>query len=310
MRRKKLTLEEQIEYMKDESGIRFFIMNEEETKIFLSYNSYYFKVKSYSKNYDKYISGSNVGKYINLEFAYLVELSKLDMYFRRIILKMTLDIEHFLKSQLLRDFHWNSAEDGYSIIEEFLNEYPKIKDSIHIKGKNSACTDLVLKYKDNFAIWNIVEVLSFNDFTKLYGLYYSKYKSKDSMEKFLWSVRLLRNAAAHNSCLLNSLKTPYNYRVHFNWHVVNYISRIDGIARTTRTRRMGNPVIHDFVVTLYVFNHVISSREAKETTMKELKNLVDNRMLRNKEFFEKNQILTANYSFVKKVIDYFYDLCI
>ena len=44
--------------------------------------------------------------------------------------------------------------------------------------------------------------------------------------------------------------------------------------------------------------------------MKRLKDLLDNRMYRNKEFFEKNQVLTAHYDFAKKIIDYFHDLCI
>lgn len=285
-------------------------MSEEDTKVFLTDNNYYFKIKAYAKNYEKYRSGENADKYINLEFAYLVELSKIDMYFRRIILKMTLDIEHFLKTQLLRDFQDNDAEDGYSIIDEFFKRYSFIEKNIHVKGKNSTCTDLVMKYEGEFAIWNIVEVLSFNDFTKLYQLYYRKYPSKDSMADFLWSVRLLRNAAAHNSCLLNSLKTPYNYTVTPNKRVINYLSKIDDISRTARGSRMKNPVMHDFIVTLYVFNNVISSKEVKEITMTELKNLVDNRMSRNKKYFDKNQVLTSHYDFAKKVIDYFYGLCI
>ena len=122
MRKKKLTVEEQVEYMKNESGIKFNIISEDKALDFLTNNNYYFKLKSYSKNYEKYIKGDNAGKYINLEFAYLVELSKIDMYFRRIILKMTLDIEHFLKTQLLRDFHNNEHEDGYSIVDEFLKK--------------------------------------------------------------------------------------------------------------------------------------------------------------------------------------------
>lgn len=225
MRKKKLTVEEQVEHMRDKSGIKFNITSEEDAKSFLSNNTYYFKIKSYAKNYEKYIEGENAGKYINLEFAYLVEISKIDMYFRRIILKMTLDIEHFLKVQLLRDFQENDAEDGYNIVDEFLQEYNYIEKNIDLKGKNSACTDLVLKYKGDFAIWNIVEILSFNDFTKLYQMYYRKYKNKDSMGRFLWSVRLLRNAAAHNSCLLNSLRTPYNYDVIPNKRVINYLSK-------------------------------------------------------------------------------------
>lgn len=310
MRKKKLTVEEQVEYMRDKSGIRFNIMNEDDAKLFLKNNNYYFKIKSYAKNYEKYLVGENVGKYVNLEFEYLVEMSKIDMYFRRIILKMTLDIEHFLKAQLLRDFQNNDTEDGYSIIAELFQEYPYIEENIDIKGKNSTCTDLVLKYKGDFAIWNIVEVLSFNDFTKLYQMYYKKYENKNSMGKFLWSVRFLRNAAAHNSCLLNSLRTPYNYTVRPNQRVINYLSKIDGISRAARGNRMKNPVMHDFIVTLYVFNNIITSNKVKEITMLELKDLVDNRMTRNKHYFEKNQIITSNYEFVKKVIDYFYELCI
>lgn len=310
MRKKKLTIEEQVIYMRDNSGIKFNIMSEDDARMFLTDNTYYFKIKSYAKNYEKYIASEDLDKYINLEFAYLVEMSKIDMYFRRIILKMTLDIEHFLKTQLLRDFQYNADEDGYSIVDDFLNKYPDVEKSIHVRGFNSTSTDLVLKYKDNFAIWNIVEVLGFSDFTKLYQMYYGKYKSKDSMANFLWSVRLLRNASAHNSCLLNSLRTPYKYTVTPNLKVINYLSKIDGISRTARGSRMKNPVMHDFIVTLYVFNNVISSKKVRKITMTELKELVDNRMPSNKEFFEKNQMLTAHYDFAKKVIDYFYTLCV
>lgn len=287
MRKEKLTVKQQVEHMKDKSGIKFTKINEQDAKDFLRNNNYYFKVKSYAKNYEKYIEGENIGRYVNLEFAYLLEMSKIDMYLRRIILKMTLDIEHFLKVQLLRDFQDNDSEDGYGIIDEFFQEYPYIKDTIHFKGKNSTCTDLVLKYKDNFAIWNIVEVLSFNDFTKLYQMYYKKYEDRNSMGRFLWSVRLLRNAAAHNSCLLNSLRTPYNYKIRPNQRVINYLSKIDGISRKARGNRMKNPVMHDFVVTLYVYNNIITSKKIKEITMLELKDLVDNRMTKNKYYFEK-----------------------
>ena len=310
MRKRKLTIDEQIDYMKNKSGIKFNIVSEEEAKTFLTNNTYYFKIKAYAKNYEKYQEGKNAGKYINLEFAYLQELSTLDMYFRRIILKITLDIEHFLKTQLLRDFQNNDAEDGYTIINEFFQEYDYVENNIDIKGKNSTCTDLVLKYKGDFAIWNIVEVLSFNDFTKLYQMYYKKYWNRESMGAFLWSIRLLRNAAAHNSCLLNSLRTPYRYNIRPNQRVINYLSKIENISRTARGSRMTNPVMHDFIVTLYVFNKVISSKKVKEITMTELKDLVDNRMPRNKDFFEKNQVLIAHYDFAKKVIDYFHGLCV
>lgn len=70
----KLTVEEQIQDMSD-SNIQFELYSVEDAKKFLKYNNYYFKLKSYARNYN-----INPKKYYNLDFAYLVELSKLDMY--------------------------------------------------------------------------------------------------------------------------------------------------------------------------------------------------------------------------------------
>ena len=305
MKKQKLSIDEQVDYMKNKNGIKFNIVNEKDAKEFLVNNNYYFKVKSYAKNYEKYTAGKNAGKYINLEFAYLKELSTLDMHFRRIVLKMTLDTEHFLKTQLLRDFSYNDQENGYNIIGELFKRFPYIKDNIERKSKNSLCFDLVLKYINNFAIWNIVEAIGFGDFTKLYEIYYGKYKTKDSMEKHVWSVRSLRNAAAHNSCLLNSLRIPYNKEIRPNKEVMNFISKVNDISRKTRQDKMKNPVVHDFVVTLYVFSKIVTSDGIKKNTMEELKLFVDDRMIKHKEFFQNNQLVVSYYSFIKKSLTIF-----
>lgn len=305
----KLTIDGQIVHMKD-NGITFNIVTEEDAKEFLLYNNYYFKIKSYAKNYDKYEAGENIGKYINLDFAYIKELSTVDMYIRQFVMKITLSIEHFLKTQMLRDFINNRQEDGYAIIEEFLDEFPSIRNNIDMKQSNSACTDLITKYNDNFAIWNIVEVLSFGDFIKLYNKYYKKYPSELSMTNYLWSVKFLRNAAAHNNCLINSLKTPYIRPIKPNKQVNTFISKIPGIKRQARVNKMSNHVIHDFIVTLFVFNGITTSIDLKRKTFEELKRLFDERLLSNKSYFEKNEVIKSNYKFLKIIIDYFNDNCI
>ncbi len=313
MRKQKLTIDGQIEHMKNKKGILFSIVNEDEAKGFLTNNNYYFKIKSYAKNYEKHIGGKNHDKYIDLEFAYLQEMSTIDMYFRRMILKLTLDTEHFLKTQLIRDFSMNNEENGYDIIDELFSRYPRAKENLESKArvKNSACYDLITKYsREEFAIWNIVEVLSFGDFTKLYRMYYQKYETKGSMEKHLWSVNFLRNAAAHNNCLLNSLRTPYSKEIIPNERVMNFLSKIDGVSREARRNKMKNPVIHDFVVTLFVFYNVATSKGIRKHTIAELKDLMDNRMLKHRNFFEDNQLIVSYHVFVKKIIDYFYGFCI
>ena len=112
----KLTIDEQIADL-EEKGVFFDIMNKEAAKKFLRYNNYYFKLKSYASNYP--INHKN-HKYVNLEFAYLVELSKIDMYFRKIILGMCLDIEHVLKTRMLYDISRNEKEDGYNTKSKFI----------------------------------------------------------------------------------------------------------------------------------------------------------------------------------------------
>ncbi|MCD7766913.1 MAG: Abi family protein [Lachnospiraceae bacterium] len=96
MNRPKLSIDEQIADMQ-QKGITFQYANVEEARNFLKNNNYYFKLKSYERNYDKYSSTEKKGQYINLDFAYLKELSTLDMYIRKMILSMALDIEHALK---------------------------------------------------------------------------------------------------------------------------------------------------------------------------------------------------------------------
>jgi len=309
MQKDKLSVNNQIIHMRDTNGIKFNIVDETAAKEFLTNNTYYFKVKSYAKNYEKYISGTNNGKYINLEFAYLKELSTIDMHIRKFIIKMTLDIEHSLKTQLLRDCSENDSEDGYDLVRNFLKEYPYIMKNIDNINKNSVCGDLVLKYKGNFAIWNIVEILSFGEFISLYEMYYRKYESNESMNNCLVPVKFLRNAAAHNSCLINSLK-KFRNKINVNKEINTFVSKIKGITPNIRIKKMSNPIVHDFVVTLYVFNRSVKSPLIKKYSMKELKDLVDTRFVRNKKFFVKNQLITSYYDFIKIIVDYFYVNCI
>ena len=305
MPKEKLSIDEQIEHMKTKKGILFTIVNETAAKNFLQYHNYYFRVKAYAKNYDQYKTGANQGKYINLEFAYLQEMCTLDMYLRKIILKMSIDIEHFLKTQMMRDFAINDNEDGYAIVAEFLARYPRVKENIERLKTSSLCCDLIKKYIDEFALWNIIEVMSFGDFINLYRFYYDKYPSANSMSNFLWSARIMRNAAAHNNCLLNSLKTPYTRRISLNWEVNTYISKILGIEKDSRTKKMSNPVVHDFVVMLHLFYRIVGSKQVKLHTMGELKELLENRFLKHRDYFSKNEIVKSNYEFISRIVDFY-----
>lgn len=308
--RPKLTIKEQIEYMRDVKGIKFEIVNEQQAEQFLSTNNYYFKIKAFSKNFSTYKNGSDAGKYFNLDFAYLQELSTLDMYLREIILSITLDIEHFLKVRLLRDISENEKEDGYAIVEEFLSWQPSVKEDINKKSKDSYCEDLINKYQRHFPVWAFVEVLSFGDLINFCDCYYKKYPAKDIQIGNLRIVKFLRNAAAHNNCLINNLAD--NTSRHFTQNrIANaYVASIDGISAKTRDKKMGNRTVHDFVVMLCCFENIVTSEGVKKYTIQKLQRLFNERFTRHKEYFSENMLLRSNYEFVKKVIDKIAETCV
>ncbi len=306
--KRKLSIPEQVHDMINK-GITFNYIDVQSAQEFLKYNNYYFKLKSYEKNYDKYLSTINKGKYINLDFAYLQELSTLDMHLRKTILSMALDIEHALKTQLLYDLSTNLEEDGYCITKAYLDaDYVRLK-SIHDKIGKSATSDLIQKKKDSgddYALWELVEVMSFGEFIDLYQLYYSTYPSKDNdFSNYLWSIKFLRNAAAHNNCLLNSLKAPYHVTIHKTKDILFEISKIKSLSSNAREKWMANPVLHDFVVLVFVYLKLIKSPGVKQKGIEQLLWLFNERMPKHKEYFSKNAIITESYKFTAKIVNYF-----
>lgn len=142
----KKTAVELVQMLRDEKGIQFNIMSEEQAVEYFSRRNNYLRTASYRKNYPKHIAGPNEGKYINLEFAYLTELSTLDFYLREILLEMCIDVEHDLKVSLLRELEADSDEDGYALVRDFLAQNPEILSSIERKTDASFTGELIEKY--------------------------------------------------------------------------------------------------------------------------------------------------------------------
>lgn len=208
----------------------------------------------------------------------------------------------------LYDLTQNSEEDGYNIVMEYLDsDYMRIK-TLHDKIGKSATSDLIKKRQgedDSYALREIVEVLSFGHFIDLYQLYYQKYPSKEYLSSYLWSLKFLRNAAAHNNCLLNSLKAPYNITLHKNRDIQFQVSKIKSISEKSRDTWMQNPVIHDFVILVYVYLNVVKSEGIKQNGIRQLKWLFEEKMPRHKEYFDKNLSIKECYHFTHKVVNIF-----
>ena len=307
--------------MKDK-GITFNYCSEAEAEAYLLNINNYFRTASYRKNYTKHSKGIYAGQYINLDFSYLKELSTIDMHLRFLVSKMCLDIEHDLKVQLLKDIEINSKSDGYQIVFDFLNQNPYILTKIAFNSTAPFVSDLINKYftlsstqdangriqncithYDNCPAWVLLELLTFGDFIRLFEFYYNKNKPFQISTSLINLTKSLRNACAHNNCILANLsqgtsKTPSE--------LSKIISKISSVSSTQRQKKLSCRPMLEFVSLLYVYNQVVSS-EVKKHRTQELKDLFFSRMLKKQNFFRNNDLIKSNYEFICKIISYFFD---
>ena len=68
---------------------------------------------------------------------------------------------------------------------------------------------------------------------------------------------------------------------------------------------MNNPVIHDFVILVYVYLNVVKSSRIKKAGIEDLQQLFNKRMLKHKDYFTMNKTITESYAFVAKIVNYF-----
>lgn len=305
-----LTTDQLITHMKSK-GITFNIISESDAKVFLQENNYYMKLASYRENYSKYSVGKKAGQYINLDFAYLKELSTFDMHLRYLIIQMCLDLEHALKVSLLTHVEKNPKEDGYELIRKFIgytnnkgqaqNEYILKK----IRGHKSSdyCRDLIEKYYPYFPVWVFVELISFGDLTYLVSFYDELYSDPIANNKFMNTVRDIRNAAAHSNCLINKLFEPLASGQQIDSIISTYIKTIPNISSTARAKNLNYRVVYNFIILLYVYDRIVPDGIAKQRRHNELKELFNVRMVTHADYFQSNNKLTGVYTFVKKVVD-------
>ena len=232
---------------------------------------------------------------------------------------MCIDIEHALKVQLVNDLEKIDFQNGYDIVYDFLSSNNKIILSLEKKITSAFTGDLIEKYftieeeydaekgkifkrivkYDDCPAWVLVELLSYGEFIDFYKFYYGTNTPVSC--NLLHLVRGLRNATAHNNCLLSNLNKntsvpPYEIR--------REIRNIPGLNKSQRQNTLTRRPILELVVLLYVFTKVVSNN-VKESHGNELKDLFKDRMLCHSEYFKDNDLIKNSYNFSVTVIDYF-----
>lgn len=301
-----LSVEELIEHMKSK-GIKFNIVTEEEARAFLENNNYYFKLASYRTLYPKCPQGSSrEGQYQNLDFAYLKELSTIDMYLRYIIIEMCLDIEHAIKVKLVKAVSQNADEDGYDIVKRYLKDEDtnlNVLKSIRSHKSGEYCKDLIQKYYPYFPIWVLVELISFGDLLHLCRFYEKTYScSLIPDNKFMNTVRDLRNASAHSNCLMNRMTEKMESSKQPDAAITGFVKGMFGISASSRAKNLNKTFTYNMVTLLYVYNQLMPAT-SKKKRYEQLQVFLDDRAVKNRDYFKSNPQICGIYHFIKKVID-------
>lgn len=216
MTRKPLLDDDQMITKLKKLGIRFNIINEEKAKEILYNYTYFFKLGYFRKNFPR-----KSEKY-NIEFSYLSDLASIDMQLRYLLLQMCLDIEHTLKTYIIRKVSEDSSEDGYSIMEDFYKSEQEKNRTFRNVGKmrrkmknGKRIKSLVPypefeKYYNDPPIWVCLELMSYNQFIEFVHFYY---KRKDisylaCASHLVEHVKDIRNMSAHSQPIIANLGNP------------------------------------------------------------------------------------------------------
>lgn len=304
-----LTPSELINHL-EKKGVKFELINKQDAQKYLEENNNYFKLVSYRKNFYKYQNGKKCGRYKDLDFKMLIDLSIIDMRIRKTMLSIVLDLEHYSKVKLLSKIE-NTSKDGYTIVEEYIQdlknkgEYDCLKNELDRNKTGTYCGDLVTKYDGEYPIWVFVEIIPFGRFTKFYRFVANKLQDKKMMDEsyLLMDVRELRNACAHNNCIINDLKA-FTSKHKANYKILNEVAKI-GISKKVRDNKLTNTRIKQLTTLLYLNKNIVTSKGVLKYQT-EILNELKGRIEYHISYYNSNELIKTSFKFLNKIIDNWY----
>lgn len=304
-------------------GVTFNWITQADAAKYFSDRNNFLRTASYRKNYQKHVTGKNIGKYIGLDFLALVELSTLDMHLRRILLKMCIDVEHALKVKLVSDIENDPKQDGYQIVNDFLSKNESVLRNIENKIDAIFTGDLIAKYfticqviepspaaaqmprviqrisSIDCPIWVLVEIISFGDFVKLADYYYSNIYNSLYDRSIINPIRSLRNACAHNNCLLNDLNSSLTTKPSAT--ITQFVSNL-GLSKSSSQKNLSTRPILEIVCLLYEYKYAVTEK-VRTAGLSDLHSFLCTRAIEKKNLLAQNSLLVSRYKYLKNLVD-------
>lgn len=274
----KLTIPQQIVHL-EAKGVTFKRCSKEEAAQKLQDTNSYLHITSYRILFQKHTHGKLKGKYVNLDFADLLDLNELDNELRTTLLLIAQDIERIAKTRLLNKIDINENEDGYSIVGEFMlslgttycNNLNKtlLARCISKTPSNIYSGKLIEHYKRAIPAWVFLEVVPFGTMLSFY-LFCSERWGVNGLrdEHYILNyVKAVRNCCAHGNCLINGFTNDFNTTYKTPGAILKWLN-VHGITNSkSRQNKLRNSVMQQIICTIALFdildsNHLCESSRA------------------------------------------------
>ena len=211
-----LNLDQQIDLLKS-LGISFRLnYSEDEAKAYLRTSNSFFRISSYCDSFEHRRNADGTCTFENLDFQHLVDLSTIDFHLREQLLHIVIHIEHHLKLKL-KDLLRRYDVDPCAIVKQFSNSGLLHRPLDHLISRASSSDysrDIYAETAPNVPVWVMLDLLQLGELNSFVAFlrHQDRYKFSEhekitlaDLDFELNSVRSLRNAAAHNSGVLNGL---------------------------------------------------------------------------------------------------------
>ena len=304
-----LTAKEQVKHSEGK-GVQFNDFSKTKAIRYLEENNNYFKLRAFRKNY---IKGED-GKYLHLDFADLVDLAIIDNRLRAILLEMAISIEHFSKVHLLKVLQ-KSESNGTQVVTDYVNQLtPSFRETLESeldKNKNSLyCGNLYKKYLGNkiyCPVWVFVEMVSFGQYLHFYEFCAKRNQSQNKeLLRRLYLMRVvkdLRNACAHNNCIINDLRAQTNRDP--NEEIQKVFASL-GFSKGVRSKHLKRVAMYQIFTTLYAHKEIVISPGVHKNIALKLRDLND-RFYRDRDY-SKNGIITSSFNILSKTFDKWFNI--
>lgn len=306
-----LSPQEQVRYLKAK-GVQFVEMDEAAAKTYLQYCNNYFKLTAYRKNYAKHPGGAKAGQYVGLDFAYLVDLAEIDRKLRYEVLQLSLGIEHHAKLAVLRLLEQQGI-DAFGIVDDYvrqLNETDRriLEGEMARNRHNVYCGDMVQKYEGHYPVWVFLELISFGKLISFYKYCGERFQKREMVQeyRYLQSCRLARNAAAHNSCMLNDCRTG-SAKYYQGGDFARALAAVPTLSKTARKARMSNARVQQLAVLLYTHRRIVTSATERQEAAVRLHELAV-RIQLHTAYYKNNPLLASTLDFLCLLIEYWMPL--